>query len=143
MGIKLPETPKPVAAYIPALKVDKLVFTSGQIPVVKGELKYKGKLGAEISKEQGFHAAQICVLNALSAVRDVVGSLDNIEQIVKLVGFVASAENFNEQPAVVNGASEFLQDVFGKKGVHARSAVGVAELPLGVPVEIELIVKIK
>jgi enamine deaminase RidA (YjgF/YER057c/UK114 family) len=143
MGIKLPETPKLVAAYIPALKVDKLVFTSGQIPVVKGELKYKGKLGAEISKEQGFHAAQICVLNALSAVRDVVGSLDNIEQIVKLVGFVASAENFNEQPAVVNGASEFLQDVFGKKGVHARSAVGVAELPLGVPVEIELIVKIK
>jgi len=94
MGIKLPETPKPVAAYIPALKVDKLVFTSGQIPVVKGELKYRGKLGAEISKEQGFHAAQICVLNALSAVRDVVGSLDNIEQIVKLVGFVASAENF-------------------------------------------------
>ena len=142
MGIKLPETPKPVAAYIPALKVDKLVFTSGQIPVVKGELKYRGKLGAEISKEQGFHAAQICVLNALSAVRDVVESLDNIEQIVKLVGFVASAENFNEQPAVVNGASEFLQDVFGKKGVHARSAVGVAELPLGVPVEIELIVKI-
>ncbi len=143
LGIVLPDTPKPVAAYIPALQVEKLVFTSGQIPVVKGELKYTGKLGSEVTLEQGFEAAQICIINGLSALRDVIGSLDEIEQIVKVVGYVASSSGFNDQPAVVNGASELLQDIFGEKGIHARSAVGVAELPLNVPVEIELIVKIK
>ncbi len=142
MGITIPETPKPVAAYIPALQVNDLVFTSGQIPIVKGELKFKGKLGEKISKEQGYQAAKICALNALSAIKGVVGNLDRIEQVVKVVGFVACSEGFTEQPAVINGASEFLQEVLGEKGVHARSAVGVAELPLGVPVEVELIVKV-
>ncbi len=142
MGITIPETPKPVAAYIPALQVNDLIFTSGQIPIVKGELKFKGKLGAEISKEQGYQAAKICALNALSAIKGVVVDLDRIEQVVKVVGFVASAEGFTEQPVVINGASEFLQEVLGEKGLHARSAVGVAELPLGVPVEVELIVKV-
>ena len=143
MGITLPETPKPVAAYIPAIQTGKLVFTSGQIPMVNGELKYKGKLGIEFSKQDGYAAAKLCAINALSAVKSLIGDLDKIEQIIKVVGFVASADGFTEQPAVVNGASEFLQEALGEKGVHARSAVGVAELPLGVPVEVELIVKIK
>ncbi len=143
MGITLPETPKPVAAYIPAIQTGDLVFTSGQIPMVKGELKYKGKLGIEFSKEDGYDAAKLCAINALSAVKSLIGDLDKIEQIIKVVGFVASADGFTEQPAVVNGASEFLQEALGEKGVHARSAVGVAELPLGVAVEVELIVKIK
>ena len=143
MGITIPETPKPVAAYVPALRVNNLVFSSGQIPVVKGELKFKGKLGAEISKEQGYEAAKICALNGLSSIKSLIGNLDLIEQVVKVVGFVASANGFTEQPAVINGASEFLLAVFGERGKHARSAVGVAELPLGVPVEVEMVVQIK
>ena len=143
MGITIPETPKPVAAYVPALRANNLVFSSGQIPVVKGELKFKGKLGAEISKEQGYEAAKICALNGLSSIKSLIGNLDLIEQVVKVVGFVASANGFTEQPAVINGASEFLLAVFGERGKHARSAVGVAELPLGVPVEVEMVVQIK
>lgn len=143
MGFSLPQTPKPVAAYIPAVQVDKLIFTSGQLPIVKGELKFKGKIGKEITIEQGYEAARICALNALSAIKSVVGDLDRIEKIVKVVGFVASAEGFVEQPAVVNGASEFLKELFGEKGVHARSAVGMAELPLGASVELEMIVEVK
>jgi enamine deaminase RidA (YjgF/YER057c/UK114 family) len=143
LGLSLPQTPKPVAAYIPALQIDDLVFTSGQLPIVTGQLKFKGKLGKEITKEQGYEAAKICALNALSAIKSVVGDLDRIEQVVKVVGFVASAEGFTEQPAVVNGASEFLKELLGENGAHARSAVGVAELPLGAAVEIEMIVKVK
>ena len=143
MGITIPEPAKPIAAYIPAMLVGDMVYTSGQIPIENGELKFKGKLGKEIFKEQGYEAARLCALNALSAVKGVIGDLEKIEQVVKLVGFVASAEGFTEQPAVVNGASEFLQQALGEKGVHARSAVGVAELPLGVPVELEMIVRIK
>jgi enamine deaminase RidA (YjgF/YER057c/UK114 family) len=143
LGLTLPQTPKPVAAYIPAIQVDNMVYTSGQIPVVAGELKFKGKLGREISKEQGYKAAKICALNALSAIKSVIGDLNRIEQIVKVVGFVASAEGFTDQPAVVNGASEFLKELFGEQGAHARSAVGMAELPLGAAVELEMIVKVK
>jgi enamine deaminase RidA (YjgF/YER057c/UK114 family) len=143
LGLSLPQTPKPVAAYIPALQINDLVFTSGQLPMVTGQLKFKGKLGKEITKEQGYEAAKICALNALSAIKSVVGDLDRIEQVVKVVGFVASAEGFTEQPAVVNGASEFLKELLGENGAHARSAVGVAELPLGAAVEIEMIVKVK
>ena len=143
LGLTLPHTPKPVAAYIPAIQVDKMVYTSGQIPVVAGELKFKGKLGKEISKEQGYEAAKICALNALSAIKSVIGDLDRIEQIVKVVGFVASADGFTDQPTVINGASEFLKELFGEKGAHARSAVGMAELPLGAAVELEMIVKVK
>jgi enamine deaminase RidA (YjgF/YER057c/UK114 family) len=143
LGFEIPETPKPVAAYIPALLVNDLVFTSGQLPVVGGELKFKGKIGNEISKDQGYEAARICALNALSAVKSVIGDLDKIDRIVKVVGFVASAEGFTGQPAVINGASEFLKEVFGEKGMHARSAVGVVELPLGAAVEVEMIIKVK
>lgn len=142
-GFSLPQTPKPIAAYIPAIQINDLVFTSGQLPIVDGELKFKGKLGKEISKEQGYEAAQICALNALSAIKSVIGDLNRIEQIVKVVGFVASAEGFTEQPSVVNGASEFLKELFGEKGIHARSAVGMVELPLGAAVELEMIVKVK
>ena len=143
MGLTLPQTPKPVAAYIPAIKVGDIVYTSGQLPMVAGELKFKGKLGREITNEQGYEAARICALNALSAVKSVIGDLDRIEQVVKVVGFVASAEGFTEQPAVVNGASEFLKELLGEKGVHARSAVGMAELPLGAAVELEIILQVK
>lgn len=143
LGLTLPQTPKPVAAYIPAIQVNDMVYTSGQLPIVEGELKLKGKLGKEISKEQGYEAAKICALNALSAIKGIIGDLDRIEQVVKVVGFVASAEGFIEQPAVVNGASEFLKELFGEKGAHARSAVGMAELPLGAAVELEMIVKAK
>ena len=143
LGLTLPQKPKPVAAYIPAIQVDNMVYTSGQIPVVAGELKFKGKLGREISKEQGYEAAKICALNALSAIKSVIGDLDRIEQIVKVVGFVASAEGFTDQPAVINGASEFLKELFGEQGAHARSAVGMAELPLGAAVELEMTVKVK
>jgi enamine deaminase RidA (YjgF/YER057c/UK114 family) len=143
MGITLPETPKPMAAYIPAIQTGDLIFTSGQIPILKGELKYKGKLGAEISKQDGYEAARQCAINALSAIRSLIGNLDKIEQVIKVVGFVASANGFTEQPAVVNGASELLLAVFGEKGKHARSAIGVAELPLGVPVEVEMVVQVK
>jgi enamine deaminase RidA (YjgF/YER057c/UK114 family) len=142
LGLSLPQTPKPVAAYIPAIQVNDLVFTSGQLPIVNGQLKFKGKLGQEITKEQGYEAAKICALNALSAIKSVVVDLNRIEQVVKVVGFVASAEGFTEQSAVVNGASEFLKELLSEKGAHARSAVGMAELPLGAAVEIEMIVKV-
>lgn len=142
-GITLPQTLKPVAAYIPAIQVDDMVYTSGQLPILEGELKFKGKLGREISKEQGYEAAKICALNALSAIKGIIGDLDRIEQVVKVVGFVASAQGFIEQPFVVNGASEFLKELFGEKGAHARSAVGMTELPLGAAVELEMIVKVK
>ncbi len=143
LGITLPVTPKPVAAYVPAVVADKFVFTSGQLPIVNGQLQYRGKLGIDITKEQGYDAARICALNALSAIASVIGDLDRIAKVVKVVGFVASAPGFTEQPAVVNGASELLKQLFGENGAHARSAVGVAELPLGAPVEIEMIVLVK
>jgi len=143
MGYPLPETPKPVAAYIPAIQSNEFVFTSGQIPVQNGDIKFKGKVGQVISVEEGYEAAKICAINALSAIKSVIGDLDKIEQIVKVVGFVNSANDFTQQPAVINGASEFLKEVFGNKGAHSRSAVGVAQLPLGVSVELEMIVKIK
>lgn len=142
LGFKLPPTPKPVAAYVPAVTAGHMVFSSGQLPLVNGELAAKGKVGRDISKEQAYAAARICALNALSAIKSVIGELDRIEQIVKVVGFVASADGFTEQPYVINGASEFLKEVFGNAGAHARSAVGVAELPLGAAVELEMIVKI-
>ncbi|OQX83244.1 hypothetical protein B6D60_10790 [candidate division KSB1 bacterium 4484_87] len=143
MGFSLPPTPKPVAAYIPAILSGDLVYTSGQIPVSEGRLQITGKVGTDVTKEQAYEAAKLCALNALAAVKGVIGDLENIEQVIKVVGFVASAEGFTEQPAVINGASEFLGELLGEKGVHARSAVGVAELPLNVPVELEMIVKIK
>ncbi len=143
MGIVIPEAPKPLAAYLPAVQVDKYVYTSGQLPIVDGQLKFKGKLGKDITEEDAKQAAKICAINCLSVVKSLVGNLDNIERIVKVVVFVNSNEEFTAQPAIANGASEFFVEVFGDAGKHARSAVGVSQLPLGAPVEIEIIVKLK
>lgn len=142
LGLSIPDAAKPVAVYVPAVRSGDYVYTSGQIPLVKGEVKYVGKLGRELNVEDGYEAAKICALNCLAAVRSVAGSLDNIERIIKVVGFVNSSETFTEQPKVVNGASELIGAIFGKAGEHARSAVGVGQLPLGVAVEVELIVKL-
>ncbi|HEX3731940.1 MAG TPA: RidA family protein [Mycobacteriales bacterium] len=140
-GITLPSVVPPVAAYVPAVRSGSYVYVSGQIPLAEGKILATGKLGREISTERGAELARQCGLNALAAVHDLVG-LDNITRVVKLVGFVASAEGFTEQPAVINGASLLMVEVFGDAGRHARSAVGVAELPLGVPVEVEVIVEV-
>jgi enamine deaminase RidA (YjgF/YER057c/UK114 family) len=143
LGFTVPEAPKPLAAYIPAIKIDKLVFTAGQLPMVDGKPIAIGRLGAEVSNEIGVKAAEICALNCLSVIKSVVGSLDNIEQIVKLTVFVNSTDGFIAQPQIANGASEFLVKIFGEAGKHARSAVGANGLPLNAPVEIEMIVKVK
>lgn len=140
LGIDLPEVVVPLAAYVPAVRTGNLVYTSGQLPMVGGKLPHTGKVGAEVSPEDGHALARICALNALAAVDALVG-LDTVTRVVKVVGFVASAPSFNGQPAVVNGASELLGEVFGDAGAHARSAVGVSELPLDAPVEVELIVE--
>ena len=141
LGITLPTVVPPVAAYIPAVVSGNLVYTSGQLPMVEGVLPATGKLGAEVSAERGKELARQCALNALAAVGSVIGSLDRITRIVKVVGFVASDPAFTGQPGVINGASEVLGEIFGDAGVHARSAVGVAVLPLDSPVEVELIVE--
>jgi enamine deaminase RidA (YjgF/YER057c/UK114 family) len=143
MGIVLPEIPKPVAAYIPAKQTGNLVFTAGQLPMVQGELISKGLLGQDVEIEAANKAARICTLNALAAIKGVIGDLDRINQIVRVVGYVASVPSFTQQPAVVNGASELLLEIFGEKGKHARSAVGMAVLPLNASVEIELTVEIE
>lgn len=142
-GYDIPEAPKPLAAYIPVIADGKTVYTAGQLPLQAGQLKFTGKCGKNISDEDAKKAAEICAVNCLSVVKSVAGSLENIERILKITVFVASAEGFNAQPAIANGASEFIVNVFGEAGKHARSAVGVAELPLGAPVEIEMIVKLK
>jgi len=139
LGLELPPVPAPVAAYVPAVRVGDLVFTSGQLPMVDGHLAEVGLVGAEVSPERGKELAARCALNALAAVAAEVGGLAAVRRVVKVVGFVASAPGFTGQPAVVNGASELLGAVLGEAGVHARSAVGVASLPLGAPVEVELI----
>ena len=142
LGFLLPETAKPLAAYMPAVQSGNLVFTSGQLPMIEGSLAETGKVGGTVSPERAKELATVCALNALAAVKTVIGDLDKIKRIVKVVGFVSSVPEFSAQPAVVNGASEFLGAVFGDKGIHARSAVGVAVLPLDAPVEIELIVEV-
>lgn len=143
LGYELPEAPKPLAAYIPAIKIDNLIFTAGQLPTVKGELKFTGKIGADLSEADGLRAAEISALNCLSAVKSVIGSLDQVDQIVKLTVYVNSADYFTNQPKVANGASELIGKIFGDKGKHVRSAVGVNELPMNAPLEIEMIVKVK
>ena len=141
LGITLPAVAAPVAAYIPAVQTGPLVYTSGQLPLVDGALPRTGKVGAEVSPEDAAADARQCALNALAAIDALVG-LDAVTRIVKVVGFVASAPEFTGQPGVVNGASELFGEVFGDAGVHARSAVGVAELPLGAPVEVEVIAEV-
>jgi enamine deaminase RidA (YjgF/YER057c/UK114 family) len=142
LGFELPETPKPVAAYIPAVKTGNLIYTAGQVPMVKGEIKYMGKAGKELSLEEGQKAAEVCALNCFAAVKSVVGDLDLIKKIVKLTVFVNSAEGFTDQPKVANGASQLISKIFGEKGKHARSAVGVNELPLNSAVEVEMIAEV-
>jgi enamine deaminase RidA (YjgF/YER057c/UK114 family) len=142
LGLKVPAVAKPVAAYVPAVRSGSLVFTSGQLPMVDGALPRTGKVGAEVSAEEAKELAQRCALNALAAIKAEIGDLARVRQVVKLVGFVASAPDFTGQPGVINGASELLGQVFGEAGAHARSAVGVAVLPLDAPVEVELTVEI-
>jgi len=143
LGFTLPETPQPLAAYIPAIRTGGYVYTSGQIPFADGELKYGGKIGFDLSIEEGQEAAELCVLNALSAVKSVIGDLNKIEQIIKVTVFVNSADGFTDQPKVANGASELLGNIFGDAGRHVRSAVGVNELPVNSVVEVEMIIKVK
>lgn len=142
LGIELPPVVKPVAAYVPAVRTGNLVYTAGQLPMVAGELTAAGKVGTGVTPEVAKALARVCGLNALAAVHSLVG-IDSITRVVKVVGFVASAPGFHGQPGVVNGASELFGEVFGEAGAHARSAVGVAELPLDAPVEVELIVEVK
>lgn len=141
LGIELPIVVKPLGSYVPAVRTGQLVYTSGQLPVAAGTLAQAGKVGVDVTPEQGRELARICALNALAAIDSLVG-IDSVIQVVKVVGFVASGPGFNGQPGVVNGASDLLADVFGDNGVHARSAVGVSELPLDAPVEVELVVEV-
>ncbi|GAA3031416.1 RidA family protein [Kitasatospora albolonga] len=143
LGLTLPEVVPPVAAYVPAIRSGEYVLTAGQLPMVAGKLPSTGKVGAEVTAEEAKELAQVCALNGLAAIKSVIGDLDKLEQVVKVVGFVASAPDFTGQPGVINGASEFLGEVLGAAGVHARSAVGVAVLPLDAPVEIEFQVRVR
>ena len=140
LGFELPAAPTPAGSYIPAKISGNLVFTAGQLPLVDGVLMETGKLGRDIEVDRGYELAQRCALNALAAIKGVIGDLGRITDVVKVVGFVASTPDFTMQPKVINGASELLQQILGDKGVHARSAVGVPVLPLDSPVEVELIV---
>jgi enamine deaminase RidA (YjgF/YER057c/UK114 family) len=142
LGHRLPEVVPPVAAYVPALRSGRYVYTSGQVPLVDGKLPATGKVGAEVSPERAKELAAVCALNALAAVKSVAGSLDRVARVVKVTGFVASAPDFTGQPQVINGASELLGAAFGERGQHARSAVGVAALPLDAPVEVEVQVEL-
>ncbi len=140
-GIELPEVVAPLAAYVPAVRTGNLVYTAGQLPITAGELPVTGKVGAEVSPEEAKSLARQCALNALAAVDSVVG-IDAVVRVVKVVGFVASAPGFGGQPGVINGASELFGEIFGEAGAHARSAVGVSELPRNAPVEVEVIVEV-
>jgi len=142
LGLNLPDVPKPVAAYIPALRSGQHVFTAGQLPMRDGQLMFAGKVGGEVSQEDAVECARQCALNAIAAVRAEVGELSDVKRIVKVVVFVASTPDFTAQPQVANGVSELLGEVFGEAGRHARSAVGVSVLPLDAPVEVELVVEV-
>ncbi|MFF4368640.1 RidA family protein [Streptomyces sp. NPDC001594] len=141
-GLKLPPVAPPVAVYVPTVVSGHYVYTSGQLPMVDGALPRTGKVGGEVTPEQGAELARQCALNALAAVASVAGDLSAVKRVVKVVGFVASTPDFTGQPGVVNGASELLGTAFGDAGIHARSAVGVAALPLDAPVEVELTVEL-
>ncbi|MFW5415525.1 RidA family protein [Nocardiopsis sp. CNT-189] len=142
LGLDLPEVVKPLAAYAPTVRTGDHVYVSGQIPMVDGAPAGTGKVGAEVTPERAAELARICALNGLAAIKAEVGELSAVRRVVKLVGFVASDPRFSGQPQVINGASELIGEVFGEAGVHARSAVGVAALPLDVPVEVEMVVEV-
>jgi enamine deaminase RidA (YjgF/YER057c/UK114 family) len=142
LGLELPSAPKPVASYIPAVRSGHLLFLSGVLPFRNGQLTCTGKVGRELTTDQGSAASRTAVLNALAVARQELGTLDRINKVVRMVGHVASAEGFVQQPAVINGASDLLVQIFGEAGRHARVAIGVAELPLNAPVELELILEV-
>jgi len=142
LGLSLPPVPAPVAAYVPAVRFEDVVYTAGQLPLVDGTLRAVGKVGADVPVDEAVDCARIAALNALAAVVDLTGDLDVIRRIIKVVVYVASASGFTDQPLVANGASRLLADIFGDAGRHARSAVGVAVLPLDAPVELELLVSV-
>ena len=142
IGYELPVAPKPLASYVPVMKSGNLIFTSGQLPMKDGKLLAVGKVGRDVSENEAIECAKLSAINCLSAVKSLSGNLDNIEQIIKIVVFVNSAVNFTGQPKIANGASDFLVQVLGEKGKHSRSAVGVSELPLNSPIEVEMIVRI-
>lgn len=143
LGIELPQPPKPVASYVPLQQVGELIYTSGVIPTWNGELQLRGVVGADVSVKDGARAAEICALNIMALIRQHTGSLDQVEQFIQLSGFVRSAAGFEEQPKVLNGASDLIYKVFGERGRHTRQALGTSELPLGVPVEISAIIRLK
>ena len=143
MGLEINEAPRPVASYVPAVKVGTMVYTSGQLPLYQGKLTAQGKVEQDVSLEEASRAARICALNCLSAVKGLGISLEEIEKIIKVNGYVNSSAGFTGQPQVINGASDFLIEVFGDEGIHARAAVGVSELPLNASVEIDMILKLK
>ncbi len=143
LGLAVPLSPKPLAAYVPAIRTGNLVFTAGQIPGVSGTIEFTGKVGKDLDEEKAKKAAKVCVLNCLAAIKGLILNLDKIIRIIKLTVFVNSADSFTGQPSVANGASELLLEIFGENGKHARSAVGVSELPLNAAVEIEMIVEVK
>jgi enamine deaminase RidA (YjgF/YER057c/UK114 family) len=142
LGLEIPEVAKPVAAYVPAVRTGNYVFTSGQVPFREGQLVATGKVGGEVTVEIAVECARLCALNAMAAVKALVGDLSRVNRVVKVVAFVASTPDFTGQPGVANGASELLGTVFGEAGQHARSAVGVPVLPLDAPVEVEILVEV-
>lgn len=142
LGYELPQVPRPAGSYVPAVRTGNLIFSAGQLPLRDGALLYKGKVGDEVDLETARQAAAVCALNALAAVAAEAGNLESIYRIVKITGYVASAPGFTRQPEVLNGASEMMSAVLGEAGVHARTAVGVSELPFGAPVEVEVIAAI-
>ena len=143
LGIAIPTPAKPAAAYEPGVLEDGLIYVSGQLPVADGELRYKGVVGEDISEEDAYQAARICALNALGVVKSLVGSLDKVERIIQIQGFVNCRNDFTAQPKVINGASELVAEIFGDAGKHARFAIGNSGLPLGAAVEVGMIVKVK
>ena len=143
LGFALPNPPKPVAAYLPAVQVGNLLFLSGTTCYENGKLLYTGRVGAELTMEQGYLAARQAMLNLLSVVKAELGDLDRVERVVKVNGYVNSAPDFDRQPAVINGASELLVEVFGPCGKHARTSIGVSDLPGHIPVEIEMVVQVR
>jgi enamine deaminase RidA (YjgF/YER057c/UK114 family) len=143
LGLDLPEPPKPLGVYVPAVRVGNLLFLSGMLPLIQGKLQYRGKLGKDLTVDQGYEAARTAVLNALAVVRQEVGDLSRVARIVRLTGHVASASGFTQQASVLNGASDLLVQIFGECGKHARLALGAAELPLAAPIELELIIALE
>ena len=143
LGLELPEAPKPVASYVPAVHSGNYVFTSGQLPFLKGQLKAKGKVGSDLNVEEGYECAKAAALNCLAAVKSVVEKLDRVRRVVRVTGFINSAPGFEEQAKVMNGASDLLVAIFGAMGEHSRLAIGTSELPLGSPVEVEMIVEVQ